>query len=48
MILHGTVNFALAYLDDVLVFSCTAAEHLEHVEIILKQLQDAGLTFKED
>ena len=46
MILHGTGSFALAYLDDVLVFSHTAAEHLEHVEIILKQLQDAGLTLK--
>ena len=36
MILHGMGSFALAYLDDVLVFICTAAEHLEHVEIILK------------
>ena len=47
MILYGCGSFALAYLDDVLIFSCTLEEHLEHIKIVLEQLKDAGLTLKQ-
>ena len=47
MILHGCESFALAYLDDVLIFSCTPEEHLEHIKIVLQRLKDAGLTLKQ-
>ena len=47
MILHGWGSFALAYLDDVLIFSHTPGEHLEHIKIVLQQFKDAGLTLKQ-
>ena len=36
----------LVYLDDIIVFSRTAEEHLVHVEEILEKLQDAGVSLK--
>jgi hypothetical protein len=40
-VLHGSAGFA--YLDDVLVASRTAAEHLEHLRDIFRRFSNAGL-----
>jgi len=39
-------EFALAYLDDVLIYSNSAEEHEDHVKWIMQQLLDAGLYLK--
>ena len=36
----------LVYLDDIIVFSRTAEEHIRHVEEVLTTLQDAGFSLK--
>ena len=36
-------NFVSVYIDDVLVFSCTLSEHLQHLQLLIKCLQEAGL-----
>ena len=38
-----TDSFVVVYLDDILVFSKTWEEHLQHVEQVLSTLQDHGL-----
>ena len=38
--------FSAAYIDDVLAFSNSWAEHLEHVKCVLHALREAGLTAK--
>jgi hypothetical protein len=38
--------FAIAYLDDIVVYSNTAEEHREHVCTVLKTLLQAGLYLK--
>ena len=38
---HG---FALAYLDDIIIFSTTWEEHVIHLEQVLARLSEAGLT----
>ena len=37
-------NFAMAYMDDVVIFSKSFEEHLTHLEIILGRMSKAGLT----
>ena len=39
-------NFAMGYLDDIIIFSKTEEEHLEHLEIIFNRLREAGLKLK--
>ena len=39
-------NFLFVYLDDLLIVSQSFEEHLEHVEQVLKQLEDAGLRLR--
>ena len=39
-------NFAMGYLDDIIIYSRNDKEHLEHLEEIFKQLKAAGLKLK--
>ena len=39
-------NFTMGYLDDIIIFSKTEEEHLEHLEIIFNRLREAGLKLK--
>ena len=45
-VLQG-LDFAIAYLDDIVIFSHSELEHLQHFEIVFKRLQDVGLNLKE-
>ena len=39
-------KFAIAYLDDIIIFSKTAEEHLDHIKQIFKKLRNAHLLMK--
>ena len=39
-------EFSLIYIDDVLIYSSTWKEHLEHIRGVLEALREAGLTAK--
>ena len=45
-VLKGLSHFAIAYLDDIIIFSQTEEEHLKHLEIIFRRLKEAGLKLK--
>lgn len=38
--------FAVAYIDDIFVFSDSFEEHIDHLQQVLKKLQEAGLKLK--
>lgn len=40
-------KFAIPYLDDIIIFSKSAEEHLDHLEIVLNKLKSAGITLNE-
>ena len=39
-------DFVTAYIDDILIFSPTLHEHLEHLRKVIERLQDANLKLK--
>ena len=45
-VLQG-LDFAIAYLDNIVIFSNDELEHLQHLETVFKRLQDVGLKLKE-
>ena len=40
------IDFAMGYLDDIIIFSKTEREHLEHLRIIFERLRQVGLKLK--
>ena len=44
-VLQG-LNFTLAYLDDIIIFSETPEQHLKHIQIVLTRLKEAKLSLK--
>ena len=45
-VLEGLSHFAIAYLDDIIIFSKTEEEHLQHLKINFEGLHEAGLKLK--
>ena len=41
------LDFAMAYLEDIVIFTNNELEHLQHLETVFKRLQGAGLKLKE-
>ena len=39
-------NFAIAYLDDIIIFSKTPQEHLSHIRMVFEKLKSANLSMK--
>ena len=46
-VLKGLSHFAIAYLDDIIIFSKTEEEHLQHLEIIFQRLCEVELKLKQ-
>lgn len=43
-LLRGMDEFAAAYLDDILIFSNSWEEHLNHIRMVFQRIRQAGLT----
>ena len=39
-------NFAIAYLDDIIIFSKTVEEHLDHIKQVFEKLRNTHLSMK--
>ena len=46
VLLNGIEEYVAAYLDDLVVFSRSWTEHLQHLHSVLQRLREAGLTAK--
>ena len=46
ILLGDTPEFACAYMDDVIIFSNSWDDHLQHINIVMSKLAESGLTAK--
>ena len=46
VVLQGCNNFAIAYLDDIMIFSSTWEDYLEHLSIIFDKLRQHNFKLK--
>ena len=46
IVLQGLNSFATAYLDDILIYSSSLDEHLDHIQIVFDRLRQHGLKLK--
>ena len=47
-VLTGCSEFTMGYLDDIIIFSKSEEEHLQHLEKIFRRLQEFGLKMKKE
>ncbi len=47
-ILWGTEEYAAAYLDNIVIYSQTWQDHLDHLKDMLVRIKNAGLTIRPD
>lgn len=45
---YKLMNFCICYIDDILIFSKTFEEHLEHIDSLLKAVQKEGFKLKQE
>lgn len=43
-VLSGLTDFTAAYLDDIVIYSSTWEEHLQHLEVVISHIRSTGLT----
>lgn len=43
-VLSGLSDYAAAYLDDIIVYSLSWEQHLQHLKEVFHRIQEAGLT----
>ena len=43
-VLHDTLTYATAYMDDIIIYSRSWSEHIQHIRNVLDRLQKANLT----
>ena len=46
LVLRGMETFAVAYLDDIIIFSPTLEEHLKNIEQVFGRLREHNLKLK--
>ena len=46
LLLRGLESHTAAYLDDVVIYSRSWTEHLQHIRAVFSRLREAGLTVK--
>ena len=44
----GDLEFVVVYIDDICIFSKTAEEHIEHIKIVMKKLNEANIKLNPD
>ena len=46
IVLEGLEDFAIPYLDDIIIFSASPDEHLSHLRAVFNKIREHGLKMK--